>query len=166
MPADCFSLIAAASWLYCSSTSIKLLADLLHVAQAALFQLPLLAQVGQLLAQLGHLLLDFGAALLGVLFGLLGQLPVGQFELHQPALHLVDLAGHAFQLHRQPAGGLVHQVDGLVGQEAVGDVAVREVGRRHQGRILDLHALVMGLVARLQAAEDGDRVFDRRLADV
>ena len=74
--------------------------------------------------------------------------------------------GHALQLHRQPAGGLVHQVDGLVGQEAVGDVAVRELGRGHQGRVLDLHALVMGLVARLQPAEDGDRVLDRRLADV
>ena len=28
-----------------------------------------------------------------------------------------------------------------------------------------LHALVMGLVARLEPAEDGDRVFDVRLAD-
>ena len=116
--------------------------------------------------KLVHFLFDFGAALLGVLFGFVGQLAVGQFELHQPPLHLVDLRRHAFQFHRQPAGGLVHQVDGLVGQEAVGDVAVREVGRGDQGRVLDLHALVMGLVARLQAAEDGDRVFDRRLADV
>ena len=163
--ADCFSLIDAASWLYCNSTSIKLLADLLHVAQPALFKLPLLAQVGQLLAQLGHFLLDFLAALLGVLLGLVGQLAVGQFELHQPPLHHVDLAGHAFQFHRQPAGGLVHQVDGLVGQEAVGDIAVRKVGRRHEGRVLDPHALMMGLVTRLQTAEDGDRVLDRRLAD-
>ena len=127
------------------------LADLLHVAQPALFQLPLLPQVGQLFAQLGHFLLHFGAALLGVLLGLVGQLAIGQFELHQAPLHFVDLAGHALQLHRQPAGGLVHQVDGLVGQEAVGDVAVRQIGRRHQGRILDPHALVMGLVTRLRA---------------
>ena len=126
---------------------------------------PLLAEAGQLLAQLGHLVFDLGEPLLGVLFGFVGQLPGGQFQLRQPALHLVDLVGHAFQLHRQPAGGLVHQVDGLVGQEAVGDVAVRELGRGHQGRVLDLHALVMGFVARLEAAEDGDRVLDGRLAD-
>ncbi len=122
-------------------------------------------KIGQLEAQIGHFGLDLLAAVDGVLFGLFGQLPRGQFQLHQPALHLVDLARHAFQFHRQPAGGFVHQVDGLVGQKAIGDVAVRQLGGRHQGRVLDLHALVMGLVARLQAAQDGDRVFDVRLAD-
>ena len=73
--------------------------------------------------------------------------------------------GHAFQLHRQPAGGFVHQVDRLVGQEAVGDVAVRQLGRGDERRVLDLHALVMRFVARLEPAQDGDRVFDVRLAD-
>ena len=52
MPADCFSLIAAASWLYCELDVRQPLADLLDVAQAALFQFPLLAEVGQLAAQL------------------------------------------------------------------------------------------------------------------
>ena len=118
-----------------------------------------------MLAQLGHLLLDLGEPLLGVLFGFVGELPGGQLELREPPLHLVDLRRHALQLHRQPAGGLVHQVDGLVGQEAVGDVAVRELGRGDERRVLDPHAFVMGFVARLEAAEDGDRVFDVRLAD-
>ena len=143
----------------------QLLADLVDVAEAGLFAFPLLAKVGQLAAQLGHLLLDFGAALLRVLLGLLGQLAIGQLQLHQPPLHRVDLVRHALQLHRQAAGRLVHQVDGLVGEEAVGDVAMREVGRGHQGRVLDLDPLVMGFVAGLQAAENGDRVFDARLAD-
>ena len=143
----------------------QLLADLLHVAQAALFEFPLPAQLGELFAQVGHFLLHVGPVLLGVLLAFLGKLAIGQFELHQPPLHLVDFAGHAFQFHRQPAGGLVHQVDGLVGQEAVGDVAVRKVRRRHQGRVLDPHAFVMGLIPRLQTAEDRDRVLDRRLAD-
>ena len=157
--------MAAERWLNCSSDVGQLAADLMDAAQAALFQFPLAAQVGQLAAQLGHLLLDFAALLGGVLLGLVGQLAVGQFQLHQPSLHLVDLVRHALQLHRQPAGRLVHQVDGLVGQEAVGDVAVRKVGRRHQGRVLDLDPLVMGLVAGLQAAENGDGVLDRGLAD-
>ena len=39
-----------------------------------------------------------------------------------------------------------------------------ELGRGHQGRVLDLD-LVVDLVPLLQAAEDGDRVLDRRLAD-
>jgi hypothetical protein len=41
---------------------------------------------------------------------------------------------------------------------------VRERGRGDEGGILDAHAVV-GLVALLEAAQDGDGVFDRRLAD-
>ena len=59
---------------------------------------------------------------------------------------------------------LVHQVDRLVGQEAVGDVAVRKGRRRHQGRVRDAHAVV-DLVPLLEAAQDGDGVLDARLAD-
>ena len=135
----------------------------MHVAQPALFEFPLLAQVGQAAAEIGHFLLDFLSALLGVFLGLVGQLAVGQFQLHQPPLHLVDLLRHALQLHRQAAGRFVHQVDGLVRQKAVGDIAVRKIGRGHQGRVLDFHAAVMGLIARLQPAEDGDRVLHRWL---
>ena len=59
---------------------------------------------------------------------------------------------------------LVDQVDRLVGQEPIGDVAVRQHGRGDQRRVLDLHAVV-DLVALAQAAQDADRVLDRRLAD-
>ena len=60
--------------------------------------------------------------------------------------------------------GLVDQVDGLVGQEAAGEVAVGQHGRGDQRGVLDAHAVV-DLVALLEAAEDGDGVLDRRLAD-
>ena len=63
---------------------------------------------------------------------------------------------------RSLAAGFVHQVDGFVGQEAVGDVAVGEHGGAHQGGVLDAHAVVH-FVALLQAAQDGDGVFDRGL---
>ena len=63
---------------------------------------------------------------------------------------------------RRRDGGLVDEVDGLVGQEAVRDVAMREHGRRHEGGVLDLH-LVMELVLLLEAAEDRDRVLHGRL---
>ena len=77
---------------------------------------------------------------------------------------LVELGRHRVDLHAQLRRRLVHQVDRLVGQEAVGDVAVRQHRRRHQRRVLELHAVV-DLVALAQAAQDADRVLDRRLAD-
>ena len=66
---------------------------------------------------------------------------------------------------RRPRGGLVDEVDRLVGQEAVGDVAVREHRGGDERRVADPDA-VMGLVALLQPAQDRDRVLDRRLVDV
>ena len=131
----------------------RIFADLLHVAQAQLFRFPLLAQAGQLVLELGDFLFDLGQPVLRGFLGLFGQLPSGQFQLAQPALDFVDLRGDAFQFHRQAAGRFVHQVDGLVGQEAVGDVAVRQLGGRDQRGVLDLHA-VMGFVARLQPAQN------------
>jgi len=142
-----------------------LLADFLDVAQAQLLRLPLLAQAGLLAFQLGDLLLDFREPVLGGLLGLFGQLARGQLQLPQPPLDFIDRRRDAFQLHGQTAGRFVHQVDGLVGQEPIADVAVREFRRRHQRRILDLDAVVR-FVARFETAQDGDRVLDRRLADV
>ena len=86
-------------------------------------------------------------------------------ELLDAALDPLDLLGHRVDLDPQPRRGLVHQVDGLVGQEAVGDVAVGERRRRHDGRVLDAHAVV-DLVALLEPAQDGDGVLDARLAHV
>jgi len=56
--------------------------------------------------------------------------------------------------------GLVDQVDRLVRQEAVRDVAVGEGGRGDQGAVRDGHAVVR-LVAVAQALEDLDGVRHR-----
>src|SRR6266581_1512517 len=82
----------------------------------------------------------------------------------QAALPLVDLHRAGVDLHAEPGGGLVHQVDGLVRQEAPGDVTVGQGRRGDQRGIGDLH-LVMGLVPALEPAQDRDRVLDRGLAD-
>ena len=63
-----------------------------------------------------------------------------------------------------PAGGLVDQVDGLVGQVAVGDVADREVRCGVDGVVGDAD-LVMLLVALADALQDLDRLLERRLVD-
>ena len=84
-------------------------------------------------------------------------------ELAHAAVDLVQLDRHGVDLHAQPRGRLVDQVDRLVGQVAVGDVAAREHGGGDQRRVLDADAVV-DLVALLEAAQDRDRVLDAGLA--
>ena len=86
------------------------------------------------------------------------------FQLHDAALDFVDFDGKRIDLHAQRGRGFVDQVDGLVGQEAIGDIAMGKRGRGDDRGILDAHA-VMHFVAVLEAAQDGDGVLDRRLRD-
>ena len=86
------------------------------------------------------------------------------FQLQDLPLQLVDLGRHGIQLHAQARGRLVHQVNRLVRQKTVGDVAMRERRRRHQRRVLDAHA-VMDFVALLEPAQDRDGRLDARLGD-
>ncbi len=61
-------------------------------------------------------------------------------------------------------GGLVDEVDRLVGQEAVGDVADRQLGGGLDGFVGDRDLVVL-LVALADAHEDLDRLLERRLLD-
>ena len=94
--------------------------------------------------------------------GLLAQRLPFDLELDAPALELVELDRHRIDLHPQPAGRLVDQVDRLVRQEAIADVAVRKRGRGYQRGVGDADAVV-DLVLLAQAAQDRDRLLDRRL---
>jgi len=51
----------------------------------------------------------------------------------------------------------VDKVDRFVGQEPVGDVAVRQEGRRHERRSFNRHAW-WNLVALPEPSQDADRV--------
>ncbi len=85
-------------------------------------------------------------------------------QLHDAAIEFVELFRLGIDLHAQARSRLIHQVDRLVGQKAVGDVAVRQRGGRNQSRIRDADLVVL-LVLLFQAAQDRDRVLDCRLFD-
>ena len=85
-------------------------------------------------------------------------------ELPHAPVGLVELDGRGVDLHPQTRRRLVDEVDRLVGEVAVRDVAVGEHGRGDERRVADLDAVVR-LVALLEPAQDRDRVRDRRLAD-
>ena len=121
-----------------------------------LFGTPALFQVAVLAFQFGDFLLQLLAPAFGGLV-LLDGLAL-DLQLDQAPLQAVQRLGLGVDLDADAAGGLVHQVDGLVRQLAVADVAVREPRRGDDRRIADVHAVVH-FVAFLEAAQDRDAVF-------
>ncbi|GLE51006.1 hypothetical protein ATCCBAA256_05930 [Mycobacterium montefiorense] len=141
-----------------SAQRVQLFFEFTDRVDGVLLVLPPGGQLGQLLL----LVRQFGAQLfqpfLGCLVLFFGQRHLFDLEpAHQP-LDLVDLDGPGVDLHFQPASGLVDQVDGLVRQEAGGDVAVGQRGRGHQCGVGDANPVVH-LVAILQATQNADGVL-------
>lgn len=113
--------------------------------------------------QLGDLVLDQAEALLRGFVLLAAHGFALDLQLDQAAVEPVHHLGLGIHLDLDLGGRLVDEVDRLVGQEAVGDVAVAQFGRGHDGRVGDLDA-VMQLVLFLQASQDGDGGLHARLA--
>jgi len=85
-------------------------------------------------------------------------------ELFQPTADLIKLFGHRVALHTQLGGGLIHEVDGLVGQETVGDIAFRQLHGGNAGIVLYTH-LVVVFIPFFQASQDGDGIHLIGLVD-
>ena len=97
---------------------LQLLLELADDVDGVLLVLPAGGQLGQLLLVVGQLGTQLLQPLLRRVVLLLGQRHLLDLEPTHQALDLVDLDGPGVDLHPQPAGGLVDQVDGLVRQEA------------------------------------------------
>ena len=118
----------------------------------------------ELFLDLGNLLAQGLQTLLGGVVGLLHERLLLNLQLGELTRGGVDLDRHAVELHAQAACGLVDQVDGLVGQEAVGDIAIGEVGGGHERAIGDVHAME-DLILLLEATQDRNGVLDGRLGN-
>ena len=144
---------------------VELLLQFLRAGELLLLGLPLCGQLGRLLLELGQFLIEPLQPFARGRVGLLLQRLALDLQLHDTPIELVQFLGLRIDRHAQPRRGFVHQVDRLVGQKAVGDVAVGE-GRGSDDRAVgDPHAVVQ-FVFFLDAAQDRDRVLDRRLADI
>ena len=136
--------------------------QLLGVGELVLLRAPARGESRRFLLEVGEFLFQrlqpaLRAGIAFLLQRLLLDLQPDDFPIHR-----IELFRLGIDLHLQPRRRLVHQIDGLVGQEAVGDIAVRQRGRRHQRGIGDADAVVL-LVFVLQAAQDRNSVLDRRL---
>jgi hypothetical protein len=130
-------------------------------AARSAMELPLGSQIVRLQAGRG-----LGLAQSRRFFVLLG-VDRGVFLARDPVEFLLGLAqrrrrGGVAQPHS--AGGLVDEVDRLVGQVAVGDVADREVDGGLDGVVRDRDLVVL-LVALADAHQDLDGLLERRLLD-
>src|SRR5680860_111106 len=114
------------------------------------------------LAELSQLRLQGFAPLHGDFVLLLAECLALYFQLLYATLHRIYLHGHGVNFYAQTAGRLVHEVYGLVGEEAVAYVTVGEYGRRHQGGVLDAHPVVH-FISFFESPQDGYGVFRARL---
>ena len=143
---------------------VELFLELGGLAELVLLGLPAGGQRVGLLLQVRKLAGELLEAILRGCVGLLLQRLLLDLELHDAPVELVQLLGLRVDLHPLAGRRFVDQVDRLVRQEAVGDVAIGQRRRGDDRRIGDADA-VMGLVSVLEAAQDRDRVLDRRLGD-
>ena len=85
------------------------------------------------------------------------------FELNQAPIQFVHHLGLGIYFDLDLGRRLVNQVNRLIGQETVGDVAVRQLSSRHDRWVGDFHAVV-NFVAFLQSAQNGDGGLDAGFA--
>ena len=137
---------------------VQFFAELLHLADGVLFVLPLGLLGVKLLPHLGQFLLDLGQMLLRELVVLLLEGGLLDLVLDDLPLDDVQLRGHGVDLRPDHGAGLVYEVDGLIGKEAVSDIPVGQSGRGDDGAVRDLHA-VEHLIPLFQAAQDGNGVL-------
>ena len=118
-----------------------------------LLVLPLLTHLFLLPSQVGYLLLD--TRKFGVLFALTTDGFAFNLKLSKTTADFIEFLGHGVALHTKLCCGFVHQVNGFVWQEALGDVTLRELYGSNDGVVLDTH-LVVVLVTFLQTTQDAD----------
>ena len=141
---------------------LDLLTQGLHLANGVLLVLPLCLHAAELILQLGKLLFQILQTALAQGIGLLFQAHLLDLQLGDAVCQIVHLAGHTVHLGLDHGAGFIHKVDGLIRQEAVGDIAVGKGGGGDQGVVVDLYA-VEHLVPFLQAAQNGDGILHGRL---
>src|SRR5215471_20414378 len=105
----------------------------------------------RLFANLSQLALHGRKAFTRIRVVLLLQSLFFNLKLRGFALQLIDFRGHGIDLYAERRRSLVDEVDGFVGKESVGDVAMRKGSRGYDGRVLDAHA-VMYFIPLLQPA--------------
>ncbi len=149
----------------CNGESItclfKLALEISSKSELLLFRLPFRRQFRRFFFQISQLLFEALETILGSSIGFNLQRFALDLQLHDATVDFIQLFWLGINLHAQARCRLIDKINGLIGQETVGDITVRQGCRSNQSRIRNTH-LVMLLVFFLQATQDRNRVLDGR----
>ena len=137
-------------------------AQLLHAADCVLLVFPFGFHGVERFALFGQFLLQLRQTRLGKLVVLVLERCFLNLHLDDLAVDDVQLGRHRVHFRADHGAGLVNEVNGLVRQETVGDIAVRERCGGNDCIVCDLDAME-DLIAGFQTTQDGDGILHRRL---
>ena len=143
---------------------LKFFLDVLRTLHLRLLKLPHFFEVSVFASESNDFVLERRQPFLRGLVFFLAHRFAFDLELDQPAVELVHRFRFGIDFHLDTRGRLVDQIDRLVRKKAVGDIAMRQLSRRNNGRVGDIDAVVH-LVFFLQSAQDRNRALHRGLID-
>ncbi len=139
--------------------AVDLLLRFLNSLDEILLLLPARAKLSAPLFEVRNFLVDARQLVVGLIpldgFAL-------DFKLTNLPFKLIELLRHRVDLDAQACRGLINQVDGLIRQKAIRDVAMAEFCSSNDGVVLNPNTVV-DLVAILDPAQNRDGILDRRL---
>ena len=127
----------------------------------AFLRFPYLFQVGIFTQQFLNLVFDKLHAFFRCFVLFLLHCFAFNFQLNQPPVKFVHHFRFGVNFHLDTGGGFVYQINGFVRQKTVGNIAVRQFCRGHDGRISNLHTMVQ-FIFFLQTTQDSDGRFHCR----
>jgi len=142
--------------------AFELLLNMCRALHRGLFGFPDLLEIRELLFESGELVRDVFEPLHRRVVGFFLERLAFDLELNNATLELVHFLGLRVDLDADTRSRLVDQIDRLIRQLAITDVAMRKRCRSDNCRIRNFNAVV-NLIAFLEATQNRYRVFDSRL---
>ena len=128
---------------------LNFLTQLGETLHRGFFIIPLSLLPVKFIPKLRKLSLKMLQPLLAQTIRLLFQSRLFNLKLHDFPAQLIQLRRHRIKLRLNQSTGFIHQVNRLIRQKTVGNIAIGECSRRHKRRVRNLNA-VEHLVALLQ----------------
>ena len=134
---------------------VNFFANVLAALRLCFFGLPNFFQIGGFFFQAHNFFFDQAQAFLRCFIGFFFHRLTFNLQLNQTAVQLIDDFRFGVDFNFDFGSCFINQVNGLVWQKSIGDVAMAKLCRCHDGRIGNVNAVV-NFVLFLQATQNGN----------